>query len=104
MTPEGSDPDIMFNIILVLHSQRLAVTLDEIPRVFLPVTGRWQMRSQLLMSIRYLGQQANTLTDLHKVFFDDKGYNRDHGEAYRFYGLNTAGSCAVIVRPDQCES
>lgn len=57
MTPPGSDPDTVFNIILVLHSQRLAVKLDEIPRVFLPVTGKWRMRSKLPTSVMYHGSK-----------------------------------------------
>ncbi|KAI1757437.1 FAD binding domain-containing protein [Xylaria castorea] len=46
-TPPGSDPDSIFNIILVLSSKRASVELDTIPETFTPTTGKWRLKSEI---------------------------------------------------------
>ncbi|KAI1145373.1 FAD binding domain-containing protein [Nemania diffusa] len=82
-TPSGSDPDSVFNIILVLSSKRANVELGEIPEIFTPVTGKWKSK------------------DLLKVFVDDEGYDKTHGHAYEAYGIEPNQGVLVVVRPDQ---
>ncbi|KAI0400956.1 FAD binding domain-containing protein [Xylaria palmicola] len=82
-TPAGSDPDSVFNIILVLSSKRASVELETIPEIFTPTTGRWKLK------------------DVLKVFVDDEGYNRIHGHAYETYGIEPSQGALAIVRPDQ---
>ncbi|KAI1431411.1 FAD binding domain-containing protein [Xylaria sp. CBS 124048] len=45
-TPSASDPDGLFNIVLVLSSKRAHIELEAIPHIFTPVTGRWKMKSE----------------------------------------------------------
>lgn len=44
----------------------------------------------------------NWSTDLHKIYFDDESYNKGHGKAYEFLGINPDHGAIVLVRPDQC--
>ncbi|KAI1811251.1 FAD binding domain-containing protein [Poronia punctata] len=83
-TPSTSDPDSMFNIILVLSCKRADVDIEKIPDIFTPVTGKWKMK------------------DILNVFVDDEGYNNSgHGHAYEGYGIDPVEGALVIVRPDQ---
>lgn len=43
-----------------------------------------------------------SITDLHKVYFDDESYNSGHGKAYEFYGIEPSKGAVAIVRPDHC--
>ncbi|KAJ8130085.1 hypothetical protein O1611_g3544 [Lasiodiplodia mahajangana] len=76
-TPSESDPDSLFNIILVLSSKRADVELGEIPEIFTPVA------------------------DILKVFVDDEGYDGTHGHAYDAYGIEPSQGALIIIRPDQ---
>ncbi|KAI1826194.1 FAD binding domain-containing protein [Xylaria intraflava] len=82
-TPSGSDPDGLFNIVLVVSSKRAHVELEAIPPVFTPITGKWKLKNIL------------------KVFVDDEGYNGIHGHAYEAYGIEQSRGAVVVLRPDQ---
>ena len=43
-----------------------------------------------------------TISDLHKIYYDDESYNKGHGHAYEFLGITPDQGAIVIVRPDQC--
>ncbi|KAI0860999.1 FAD binding domain-containing protein [Xylaria cubensis] len=82
-TPPESDPDSIFNIILVVSSKRASVELDTVPEAFTPTTGKWKLK------------------DILKVFVDDEGYNNSHGHAYEAYGIEPSQGALVVIRPDQ---
>ncbi|KAI1423263.1 FAD binding domain-containing protein [Xylaria sp. FL1777] len=82
-TPSDSDPDSIFNIILVLSSQRANVELQTIPDIFTPVTGKWKLK------------------DILRVFVDDISYDNTHGHAYEAYGIDPSKGALVVIRPDQ---
>lgn len=50
-TPSGSDPDSVFNTVLVLLSKRANVEIGEIPGVFTPITGKWRLKSEITISL-----------------------------------------------------
>ncbi|TRX92423.1 hypothetical protein FHL15_006590 [Xylaria flabelliformis] len=78
-TPPESDPDSIFNIILILSSKRASVELDTVPETFTPTTGKWKL----------------------KIFVDDEDYNNSHGHAYEAYGIEPSQGALVVIRPDQ---
>ncbi|KAI1100397.1 FAD binding domain-containing protein [Jackrogersella minutella] len=82
-TPSDADRDAVINPILVLSSGRTEIEQDWISSVFMPVTGKWKIRSLL------------------KVFVDDEDYNSTHGHAYENYGIDPSKGAIVIIRPDQ---
>lgn len=82
-TPEDSDYDSIFNIILVLSGKRVEIEHEQIPETFVPVNGKWRMKC------------------LFKTFVDDESYNSGHGHAYSSYGIDPSRGALVIVRPDQ---
>ncbi|KAI0431500.1 FAD binding domain-containing protein [Xylaria sp. FL1042] len=82
-TSSESDPDSVFNIILVLSSKRANVELQTLPEIFTPITGKWKLKNIL------------------KVFVDDESYNRTHGHAYDAYGVDPSRGALVVIRPDQ---
>ncbi|KAI0816641.1 FAD binding domain-containing protein [Xylaria sp. FL0064] len=82
-TPSESDPDSVFNIILVLSSKRANVELQTLPEIFTPVTGKWKLKNIL------------------KVFVDDESYDKTHGQAYVAYGIDPSQGALVVIRPDQ---
>ncbi|KAF3014694.1 hypothetical protein E8E14_005519 [Neopestalotiopsis sp. 37M] len=82
-TPQGSDYDSIFNIILVLSGKRTEIEQEQIPDTFVPVNGKWKMKC------------------LFKTFVDDESYNSGHGHAYSTYGIDPSRGALVIVRPDQ---
>ncbi|RWA09683.1 hypothetical protein EKO27_g5429 [Xylaria grammica] len=82
-TPFESDPDSIFNIILVLSSERANVELETIPEVFTPTTGKWKLKNIL------------------NIFVDDEGYDNTHGHAYEAYGIAPSRGALVVIRPDQ---
>jgi phenol 2-monooxygenase (NADPH) len=43
-TPQGSDYDSIFNIILVLSGKRTEIEQEQIPDTFVPVNGKWKMK------------------------------------------------------------
>lgn len=53
--------------------------------------------------LQFLGPVLSCCSDLHKIYFDDESYNRGHGRAYDFLGINPREGALIIVRPDQCE-
>ncbi|TGJ85584.1 hypothetical protein E0Z10_g3139 [Xylaria hypoxylon] len=82
-TPSESDLDSVFNIILVLSSERANVELETIPEIFTPIVGKWKLKNIL------------------KVFVDDEGYDNTHGHAYETYGIAPSQGALVVIRPDQ---
>jgi phenol 2-monooxygenase len=47
-TPAGTDPDSLIDPVLVLSGQRTRLSQDEIPDFFMPVTGKWKMKSKYM--------------------------------------------------------
>ncbi|KAJ5736439.1 uncharacterized protein N7483_001564 [Penicillium malachiteum] len=82
-TPSSDDFDSLMELIIVGHGNRHDVELEQIPECFYPVTGKNQTR------------------DLHKIYYDDESYNKGHGHAYEFLGINPKEGALVVVRPDQ---
>ncbi|KAI1354554.1 FAD binding domain-containing protein [Xylaria sp. FL0043] len=82
-TPPESDPDSIFNIVLVLSSKRANVELQTLPEIFTPITGKWKLKNIL------------------KVFVDDESYDKTHGHAYEVYGIDPNQGALVVIRPDQ---
>ena len=37
------------------------------------------------------------------MYYDDESYNKGHGQAYEFLGINPEQGAIVIARPDQCK-
>ncbi|KAK0609731.1 FAD binding domain-containing protein [Bombardia bombarda] len=81
-TAADSDPDSIIDRILVLSSDRIKVEQEQIPGFFVPVTGKYKMKSPA------------------KVYVDDESYNSGHGHAYEEYGVSAQKGALVIVRPD----
>ncbi|KAJ6122949.1 hypothetical protein N7512_005414 [Penicillium capsulatum] len=82
-TPKSRDIDSLIETIIVGHGKRHAVELEQIPQCFYPVAGKNQTR------------------DLHKIYYDDESYNKGHGHAYEFLGVDPQQGALIIVRPDQ---
>lgn len=82
-TPRHADVDSLIELILVAHGDRHAVEFHQIPQCFYPVTGKHEVR------------------DIHKIYFDDASYNKGHGHAYDFLGVDPNTGAIIIVRPDQ---
>ncbi|KAI1282276.1 FAD binding domain-containing protein [Xylaria sp. FL0933] len=82
-TPSESDPDSIFNIVLVLSSKRTNVELQTLPEIFTPITGKLKLKNIL------------------KVFVDDESYDKTHGHAYEVYGIDPNQGALVVIRPDQ---
>ncbi|KAJ5953584.1 hypothetical protein N7454_000480 [Penicillium verhagenii] len=82
-TPTLQDLDSLIETIVIGHGKRHDVELEQIPESFYPLTGKNQTR------------------DLHKIYFDDESYNRGHGHAYEFLGIDPKEGALIIVRPDQ---
>ncbi|KAJ5722740.1 hypothetical protein N7488_000775 [Penicillium malachiteum] len=82
-TPPSNDIDSLMELIVVGHGKRHNVELEQIPGCFYPVTGKNQTR------------------DLHKIYYDDESYNKGHGHAYEFLGIDPKEGALVVVRPDQ---
>ncbi|KAJ5641818.1 hypothetical protein N7490_005818 [Penicillium lividum] len=82
-TPTSQDVDSLIEFIVVGHGKRHDIELEQIPECFYPVTGKNQTR------------------DLHKIYYDDESYNKGHGHAYEFLGIDPKQGALIIVRPDQ---
>ncbi|KAJ5927833.1 hypothetical protein N7466_006789 [Penicillium verhagenii] len=82
-TPTSQYVDSLIETIVIGHGKRHDVELEQIPESFYPLTGKNQTR------------------DLHKIYFDDESYNRGHGHAYEFLGIDPKEGALIIVRPDQ---
>ncbi|KAJ6021489.1 hypothetical protein N7540_006993 [Penicillium herquei] len=82
-TPPSDDPDSLMELIIVGHGNRHDIELEQIPECFYPVTGK------------------NQTQDLHKIYYDDESYNKGHGHAYEFLGIDPKEGALVVVRPDQ---
>ncbi|GAP86506.1 putative FAD binding domain-containing protein [Rosellinia necatrix] len=83
-TPSECDPDSVFNIVLVLSSERAGVELEKLPEVFTPYTGRWKLK------------------DILKVFvIDNESDYHTHGHAYEAYGIEPGRGALIVIRPDQ---
>ncbi|KAF2965828.1 hypothetical protein GQX73_g7730 [Xylaria multiplex] len=78
-TPSESDIDSVFNIVLILASQRANVELETIPEIFTPVSGKWKLN----------------------IFVDDENYDKTHGHSYEAYGIAPNRGALVVIRPDQ---
>ncbi|QKX60716.1 uncharacterized protein TRUGW13939_07862, partial [Talaromyces rugulosus] len=82
-TPIGGDIDSLIELILVAYGNRHEIELGQIPLSFYPVSGE------------------NKVRDLHKIFFDDEGYDKSNGQLYNHLGINPQKGCIIIARPDQ---
>ncbi|KAJ5728159.1 hypothetical protein N7493_004489 [Penicillium malachiteum] len=82
-TPPSNDIDSLMELIVVGHGKRHDVELEQIPECFYPVTSK------------------NQTKDLHKIYYDDESYNKGHGHAYEFLGIDPKEGALVVVRPDQ---
>ncbi|KAJ5159398.1 uncharacterized protein N7482_006402 [Penicillium canariense] len=82
-TPKSQDADSLIEVVVIGHGKRHDVELEQIPQCFYPVAGMNQTR------------------DLHKIYYDDESYNKGHGQAYEFLGIDPKQGALIIVRPDQ---
>ena len=102
-TPQTQDSDSLIETIVVGHGNRHDVQLEQISECFYPVTGKNQTRGSFSV-LKKPSTYADRVLDLHKIYYDDESYNKGHGHAYEFLGIDPKQGALVIVRPDQCES
>ncbi|QKD57874.2 FAD binding domain-containing protein [Fusarium oxysporum Fo47] len=87
VTREEIAADSVINPALIIQTKRSSLSEAEIPRYFLPTSGKYRM------------------TSLHRVFIDEENpYMAGCGRALSKYGIDAARGAVVIVRPDVCKS
>jgi phenol 2-monooxygenase len=77
-TPEGSDPDSVFDVKVVYPHRHTEFDVTQVPDVFLPRVGPYQL----------IDYEKVYAIDARDDIFEARGIDRDHG-------------CVVVVRPDQ---
>lgn len=77
-TPQGADPDSLFDVKAVYQQLYADVDLGSVPSIFLPRIGPYQ------------------LTDYEKVYAADP-----ENDIFDLRGIDRAHGCVVVVRPDQ---
>ncbi|KAJ4127324.1 hypothetical protein NW765_017276 [Fusarium oxysporum] len=83
VTREEIAADSVINPALIIQTKRSSLSEAEIPRYFLPTSGKYRM------------------TSLHRVFIDEENpYMAGCGRALSKYGVDAARGAVVIVRPD----
>ncbi|EWZ28075.1 hypothetical protein FOZG_18209 [Fusarium oxysporum Fo47] len=83
VTREEIAADSVINPALIIQTKRSSLSEAEIPRYFLPTSGKYRM------------------TSLHRVFIDEENpYMAGCGRALSKYGIDAARGAVVIVRPD----
>lgn len=98
--------DSLIETIVIGHGKRHDVELEQIPEVFYPVAGKNQTRGEFsrcpvcCIHINLI----LSLSDLHKIYYDDESHNKGHGHAYEYLGIDPKQGALIIVRPDQCKS
>ena len=90
---------------LVLAGRRPTIELEQIPRVFTPVTGAWGIKCEYATRMRGSPSPCSPMDPpgLFNIFVDDASYNSGHARAYQAYGIDPKRGALVIVRPDHCE-
>lgn len=103
-TPSNVPIDTVINPSLIIKTKRRNLSEDEIPRYFLPKTGKYQITSTsfAIPSCRVI--VANSIPGLHRVFVDEENpYLVGCGRTLSNYGFDPAKGAVVIVRPDMCK-
>jgi phenol 2-monooxygenase len=115
ITREEIAADSVINPALIIQTKRSSLSEAEIPRYFLPTSGKYLMTSKCVLFVlsQYLRLKhrhwSHVLTQshsgLHRVFIDEENlYMAGCGRALSKYGIDAARGAVVIVRPDLCKS
>ncbi|KAF9774737.1 hypothetical protein IL306_007230 [Fusarium sp. DS 682] len=82
-TPPQDQADKIFNQTLLIKAQRKTIEIDQLPEVFFPRTGLYNLRN------------------VHRVFVDEiSPYMLGCGHAFEKYGIDAERGAIVVVRPD----
>ncbi|KAG5773869.1 hypothetical protein H9Q73_011941 [Fusarium xylarioides] len=82
-TPAGEPADKVFSHTLLIKAQRKTIEIDQLPEVFFPHTGPYNLRN------------------VHRVFVDDTSpYMLGCGQPFSKYGIDAEQGAIVVVRPD----
>ncbi|KAG4255833.1 hypothetical protein FPRO03_04781 [Fusarium proliferatum] len=79
----GEPADKVFSHTLLIKAERKTVEIDQLPEVFFPRTGPYNLRN------------------VHRIFIDDiSPYMLGCGQAFSKYGIDAEQGAVVVVRPD----
>ncbi|KAG4271486.1 hypothetical protein FPRO04_10926 [Fusarium proliferatum] len=82
-TAAGEPADKVFSHTLLIKAERKTVEIDQLPEVFFPRTGPYNLRN------------------VHRIFIDDiSPYMLGCGQAFSKYGIDAEQGAVVVVRPD----